>query len=224
MSDVSLEIANDSGTGTSIQAKPGQNFGQAYILLGDAHFAAYESNGGEGVDGLRGWGSEGSHLGGRGVYGKATVIGVEGAGGNVGVSGLSLSQSFGSNSGIGVLGTSDRNRAGVFTGAGVFTDDRLLLSEDKDIEETLNSSEIDPHMHPAQLRLVPYNDNPMLPVHGLAGDFFAVMGLTDFGTQVLLWFCVKSHGHNPQVDHAVWVQIALSTSPGTRRNGGDLAT
>ncbi len=145
------------------------------------------------------------------MFGQADEIGVEGSAGLIGVSGKSLSYDFHQfASGIGVLGSSDRNRAGVFTGGG--------LLDSADIQETLHSSERDPHKHPAQLRLVPYHDNPspLLPDYGLAGDFFAVRGQTDSDLPVSLWFCIKSYrGANP----AEWVPISM----GTTRKGGESA-
>ena len=155
---------------------------------------------------------------GTGVFGRGDVNGVEGRSDKIGVSGQSLNRHFtGKNaSGIGVLGSSDLNRAGVFMGSGGSI-------ADPDVDETLRSIESGPGQHPAQLRLVPPDDKAFttrLPLNGLAGDFFVVMGGRN--NEAILWFCVRSHDSTvtPTIP-ASWEQI--SSLGGIRKDGGTSA-
>ncbi len=142
-----------------------------------------------------------------GVFGRGDVNGVEGLSDKIGVSGQSLGGST-VVSGIGVLGSSDRNRAGVFMGRGGSLND-------PDVDETLRSTESGPGKHPAQLRLVPHDDFPhnttLLPSNGLVGDFFAVLKPPDGNNnrQAVLWFCIQSHDQPKPGDDAQWWQIAF---------------
>lgn len=101
-----------------------------------------------------------------GVYGRGDGIGVEGLGDSVGVRGGTTGSP--DTSGIGVLGHSGANRAGVFYGN---TDD-----PDKDFLDTLNHSEKHPGK-PAQLRLVPYPGRVDLGGEGSLTKNFPCPGL-----------------------------------------------
>ena len=152
-----------------------------------------------------------------GVFGRADSIGVQGTADLVGVYGDSSIDQSGlktqSISGIGILGSSAFNRAGVFQC-------QANPAGDKNLLETLDASE-DPPGKPAQLRLVPYpgdtvpGSHQLLPVKGLAGDFFVVFG--GGNNEAILWFCVRSYSAGG--DPAEWGLI----QPVVMRSGGDSA-
>jgi hypothetical protein len=159
-----------------------------------------------------------------GVFGRADSIGVQGKGELVGVYGDTTSDTTGlgteNSSGIGIIGFSPTNRAGVFQCLA------NLPGADKSFLETVNSFE-EPPGKAAQLRLVPYpaetgqpGEPQRLPKNGLAGDFFVVVGNTRTD-EALIWFCLTSHDKEKGTP-SVWGKISIPSA--TNRLGGDPAS
>ena len=146
-----------------------------------------------------------------GVFGRADSIGVQGEGDLVGVYGDTTLDTkevgIQDPSGIGIIGFSPSNRAGVFQCQA------NLPGADKNFLETVNSFE-EPPGKAAQLRLVPYpaETGPKLPKNGLAGDFFVAME-TDNRTgtieEAVIWFCIISHNKD-KGEPSVWGQNSNS--------------
>jgi len=158
-----------------------------------------------------------------GVFGRADSIGVQGEGDLVGVYGDTRSDTtevgIENPSGIGIIGYSLTNRAGVFQCLA------NIPGADKNFLETVNAFEKPPGKA-AQLRLVPYpaETGPKLPQNGLAGDFFVAMqkdSRTQTIDEAVIWFCIISYTEDPD-GKGVWGQIPIPFA--TRREGGDSAS
>jgi hypothetical protein len=174
---------------------------------------------GEGITGVFGKGAS------EGVQGEGLKVGVRGQGGESGILGegpigvfgdarnaLPASQDKGagvkgqSDRGIGVLGVSRTNRAGVFGSEGSI----------HDISSHLITSMVVPQICLPAIALDTNDAGSKIPRAGIAGDLLAVMplgeGPADSPPQAQLWFCVSSGTNDPSGPGASWAPAQLGTT------------